>query len=127
MTIHPFSPFSRQNLGFKVKYFFFLIGDLCFLLAHSLKLYSSFSYNSFGPIVIERFFDIPKNMSTTLFPLSFHWKMVPFTYLFKSKILSLNGPWPPIFFDQFDSLSVKKKITKKTALLIETSKRPEPP
>ena len=68
-----------------------------------------------------------KNMSTTLFPLSFHWKMVPFTYLFKSKIFCLNGPWHPIFFDQFDSLSVKNTITKSTALLIETSNRPEPP
>ena len=72
MTFHSFSPFSRQNLGLKAKYFYFLIGDLCFLLTHSLKLYSSFSYYSFGLIVIEHFFDIPIKICQHLyFPYHF--------------------------------------------------------
>lgn len=33
----------------------------------------------------------------------------------------------PIFFHQLDSLSIKNKITKNKALLVETLNRPEPP
>ena len=59
------------------------------------------------------------------FHFQFYWKTVPFAYLFKSNILSLNGP-EPLFVLLIWFTPYKDKITKNTALLTETSNRPEP-
>ena len=118
MTFRPISPFSNPNSGFVGNIIFPNRWPISFWLI--LWSYISALYITVLDQVSQTvFFYISiKNMSTPLFFLSFNWKGSLLHTWFKGKILSLKGTEHPLlFFGQFDSLSVKIKITKTTALL----------